>query len=397
MLLLTVLGLCAAAPQVPAPDSLRLPEALGFARAHRGVVVEAGAAIAEARAASRQLHAVPNPTGGYTYNESPPTHTLAFQQPLDWLLRRPAESAIGSAGIARAAADSARVLTGLDAEVRAAWYGALAVQRGRVVAAAQAGTADSVVRVAARRLAAGDIPQVELDRLRLEQALALQALSRARAAERAAALSLERALAWPDTTPLPPLAGSLEDGLEAGPGASMPLDELPEVRTATADSAAGAAALRAARAGRIPLPSLEFGRQWGEPGTSGGLWLLGFSIPLPLFDQGGAASAAAAARARAATAALEEARLAARQRRATAAVTVTEAAARARVARDSLLPGAALLRTRAARAYELGETGVLPLLDALRAEREIVAGALEDLLAFQEARAAWIALGGFTE
>lgn len=393
--LLLVLG--APLLQAPLPDSLRLPEALTFARTHRGAVLGARASVAEARAAARQLHALPNPTGGYTWNQSPPTHTAVLQQPFDWLLRRPAEAALGQAGISRARADSARSLLDLEMEVRQAWYAALAVSRGRAVAEAQLGTADSIVRVAARRFEAGDIARAELERLRLEQALALQAASRARAAEGTARAALRRVLGWPDSLSWPALSGSLLDGLEAAPGMPMRAEALPEVESALADSAAGTAALRAARAARVPLPSLEVGRQWGDPAATGGLWLVGVSLPLPLFDRGGSARDAAAARAAGASAALHEARLEADRRLATAGIELTEAATRARVARDSLLPGAALLRTRAARAWELGETGLLPLLDALRAEREIVAGALQDLLAFQEARAAWMALGGVTE
>jgi outer membrane protein TolC len=76
---------------------------------------------------------------------------------------------------------------------------------------------------------------------------------------------------------------------------------------------------------------------------------------------------------------------------------VTEAAARAHTARDSLLPVARRLRERATAAYRAGETGVIPLLEALRAEREVSAEAVDDLLAFQEAWAAWKQILGEVE
>jgi len=66
-----------------------------------------------------------------------------------------------------------------------------------------------------------------------------------------------------------------------------------------------------------------------------------------------------------------------------------EATGRARVARDSLLPVATRLRERATIAYRAGETGVIPLLEALRAERDVTAEAVDDLLGFQEAWAQW--------
>jgi len=77
-----------------------------------------------------------------------------------------------------------------------------------------------------------------------------------------------------------------------------------------------------------------------------------------------------------------------------ARVRLVESSGRARFARDSLLPQAALLRGRAVRAYQAGETGILPVLDALRSEREVVLGAVQDQLAYQEALADWYALLG---
>jgi len=395
---LIVLGLRLAAAQAPAPDSLHLPEALRFARDQRGTLVAAGASTASARAAARQLRALPNPTGTYTYNQSPPGHLISVQQSFDWLLRRGPNAQAGSAAVLRAAEDSLLAVADLEAEVRRAWYGALSVDRGRAVAETQLAIADSMARIAARRLEAGDISATEHDRLRLERVLALQTLSRARAADAGAVLRLRRTLGWPDSVPWPALAGSLTDGLDDDYPAPAALENLPEVRWASADSVGASASLRSARAARVPLPSLEVGRQYGDPSFPGkGLWLVGVSLPLPLFDRGGAASAAQAAHLQQAAAALTEARLVARQRVAEAAVQLEESAIRARLARDSLLPGSNILRARAARAYELGETGVLPLLDALRTEREINAGALGDLLAFQEARAAWLALKGHAE
>lgn len=397
-MLLTILGLGLAALQATPPDSLRLPEALAFARGHRGTVAAAGASMGEARAAARQLRALPNPTGSYGYNEDPPTHTVAVQQSLDWLLRRGGAASLGNATVARATADSQQTIAELEAEVRRAWYGALAVGRGRAVAEEQFALADSVERIAARRLQAGDIAETEHDRLRLERVLARQTLSQARAAEAAATLRLQRVLGWPDSAPWPPLGGSLTETLDDSFATSPGVENLPLVLGARADSAGAMAQLRSAQAARVPLPSVELGVQWGDPSAPGrNLWLVGVSIPLPLFDRGGAGTAGATARLQGAKAALHEARLDARQRLAEAAVQLEETGIRARLARDSLLPQAEELRARAARAYEVGETGVLPLLDALRAEREITAGALADLLAFQEARADWLALKGHSE
>ncbi|MGI8819083.1 MAG: hypothetical protein ACR2HW_08065 [Gemmatimonadales bacterium] len=51
-------------------------------------------------------------------------------------------------------------------------------------------------------------------------------------------------------------------------------------------------------------------------------------------------------------------------------IRLEESGLRARFARDSLLPSARTRRSRALKAYQSGETGVLPVLDALRSERD---------------------------
>jgi len=263
---------------------------------------------------------------------------------------------------------------------------------------AQLAVADTLVKFAARRLATGDIAEGEFERLRLERILAEQTLSRVRAEEVRARLELGRTLGWPADSALPPLGGDLADGLDREPPAAPLTSDLPMVRGAFADSAAFDAEARSTNWGRIPLPTIEFGRQWDDPSAPGAkLWTFGASLPIPIWTQGGGAAQSARARARIAAATLAETRLAARQDLAAAEVQLTETRLRARLASDSLLPGAGRLRIRAARAYALGQTGVLPLLEAFRVEREIVVSAMTDLVAYQEALAEWNSLTGSTE
>ena len=390
-MLLGVLLLVAA--QHPAADSLRLTDAIASARARRGAVVVAGAAVDEARAGLRDARALPNPTGAYTWNTDTPRQTATVQQPLDWLFRRGPSLGAAHAEVDRAEAERAQTARALELEVRHAYYAALAATEVRRLVEAQAAVADSLVGIAERRLASGDIPEAERDRLRLERIQALQALSRARADEAAALAALAAAVAWPGGAALPPLSGTLQDGLDLTPPVAPSIDDLPAVRGAIADSTAAAARLRVAQWGRLPLPDLELGRQWDDPGAPvRDLWVVGVSMPIPLFNRGGAAVSAERARATASTADLAEVRLAARRDVATAHAALVESRTRARLAVDSLLPGAARLRERAARAYALGETGVLPLLDALRTEREIVSGAVADLQSYQDATAMWLSL-----
>jgi cobalt-zinc-cadmium efflux system outer membrane protein len=385
--------------QGPVSDSLRLGDALEFARGHRGVTELARAAVEESRAGIRLARALPNPTAAYGYAESPPRHTVTLDQPLDWLLRRGPDVSAARAQVARSTADSVGASAALATDVRQAFFRALGAMRLRELSQVQLATADSVTRIAERRLAHGDIPAIEHDRLRMEAAQARQALSRARAAEAEAGFTLARAIGWPDNQPLPSPVGSLSDGLDQLARDRPIIEELPQLRSARADSAAAAAELRSARAGRIPLPSIQVGAQWDDPTDPRRppLLLAGISLPLPLWNQGGAATARAEARLRKATAAALEIRLETHRQVAAALVELEEARNRALIARDSLLPGAGRLREKAVQAYAVGETGVVPLLEALRAEREIAIQSVEDLVVYQDALATWMSFAGKSE
>ena len=120
-------------------------------------------------------------------------------------------------------------------------------------------------------------------------------------------------------------------------------------------------------------------------------------MPLPLWNLGGAAVGFAQARLGQASAGAREARLETTRAIAEGRIRLAEAARRARFARDSLIPAARELRLRAIAAYRSGETGVLPVLDALRGERDIALSGALDFQTFQAALARWLALLGRAE
>jgi cobalt-zinc-cadmium efflux system outer membrane protein len=139
------------------------------------------------------------------------------------------------------------------------------------------------------------------------------------------------------------------------------------------------------------------GAEWDDPTDPGHSFaVLGLAIPVPLWNRGGAQVTAARARADQAAAQVVEARLEARRLIEGARIRLDGTAARAQFARDSLLPAAAALRTRALAAYRAGETGLVPVLDALRREREVQLTGIDALLAFQDAAAALDELLGRT-
>lgn len=371
-------------------DSLSLEQALDRARTERGTVVAARAGVAEARAALRAAGAIPNPTVSYSHSEAVPRNHLLVDQPLDWLLRRGPDRAAARAGVTRAEADSALTLAGLLRDVRTAFYRARASRMAEALAVGQAALADSVARIAAARLRAGDISLLEQEQAAQEAGRARQAASVAREAARADEAELARGIAWTGLPPHP--VGPLDAGLDRLPDTTIDLHALPALRTAVADSSAAAAQVRSTSLGRLPVPSVQSGAEWGDDSQPGALAVIGVAIPFPIWSHGGGAIGQARARLDRAAALAREARLDAERQVRQARIHLEETAGRARFARDTLLPAAAVLRGRAVRAYEAGETGILPALDALRGERDVSLSALQDQLAYQEALAEWVAL-----
>lgn len=142
-------------------DSISLGEALARARAMRGQVTVAAAQVAEARAALRGAGAITNPTVSYSHSGAVPQEHFLFNQPLDFLLRRGPERSAARARIAGAQADSSLTMANLAREVRTAFYRALVAAGGERLVSEQAGQADSVARIAAARLRAGDVSLLE--------------------------------------------------------------------------------------------------------------------------------------------------------------------------------------------------------------------------------------------
>ncbi len=389
MHLFLVRGLFALSVAQQRPDTLTIDDALARARAARPRVAAASAIIERAIGAARVGAIIPNPTAQFERDDLAPTYKLTATQPLAWLPRRGADLAAGRAGVDRARADSAQTLADVGRDVRRAFFGALAADRQLALATEQGVLADSLARLASRRAAAGDISDLERDQISLEASRARLATEQARQAAYVVRAELARAVAWESAVP-PRAAGALDAGLEesrplATLGATT-VDALPFVRGAVADSAAAAARLTSARIARIPIPGLVAGREWGS-GSGNNNVILGVAIPIPIFSQGGEAVHQARGAAAETSALAAESRLTARSQLDAARARTESSDRRARFARDTLLPEAIRVRAGAVRLYEEGRTSVLPVLDALRAERDVSRATVAELLAFQEARA----------
>ncbi len=197
---------------------------------------------------------------------------------------------------------------------------------------------------------------------------------------------------------LPPLAGPLDEGLDAESplGATSAVEDLPIVRRAVADSIAARARYNAASIARLPFPSVIAGLEWGPHETPTN-HIFGFAIPVPLFNSGGALRREANALASVAAARAGEERLAAQAALASVRVRRDEAALRSRFLRDTLFPVAQRLRAGSVRLLDEGRADLLPVLDAMRGERDAAQSLVTELVRFQAASADYLALIGRTE
>lgn len=382
---------------VQSAESLSVGQAIARAREARPRLSAAAAVVERARGAARLGSLIPNPSSQFELDESSPTRKVTVTQSLAWLPRHAADRAAGRFLIRRAVADSARTVADVVREVRRAFFGSLAADRQATLAEEQRALADSVAGLARRRAAEGAISNLERDQIVTEAARARLNAWQTREERDVAVSELSRVLAWQGLRPPRPV-GRLDDGLSPEDtvvhAASDALGSLPAVRAAIADSSAAAQRLRAARISRVPIPGLVVGREWG--GTAAENLILGLALPISLFSTGGEAVQQARGDASLQAALLAEARESVRTQLRSARVRSEQSARRALFARDSLLPRAQGVRVGALRLYEAGGTNVLPVLDALRTEREITRLAIAELLAYQQARADLDALLGRT-
>ena len=381
--------------QATAHPGLTLYGAWDAALQGRGVPVSARAGIAAAGGGLRLAGQVPNPGFLLSHTGAAPSGHAILDQPMNWLLTRGANQGAARAVVARAQADSTTQFAQLAAEVRRAFYHALSRESRQQLLLDQQAVADSVVGIARRRYQAGDASQFEMEAAGLEAQLHSQLLAAERDEVAVARSALGSAIGWTGGA-LPPLLGSLEDGLTATTNSDSGR-AIPMILAAQADSSFGALALQSADRARIPFPSLEIGAEWNDPADPGHTYgVIGVILPVPIWNQGGAQVAEAQARADAAAAQVTEARLAARQLVEEAGIRLRGTATRALFARDSLVPSAAGLRTRALAAYRAGETGIVPVLAAIQREQEVQLAAIDALMAYQDAVASYNALMGVT-
>jgi cobalt-zinc-cadmium efflux system outer membrane protein len=402
LLLAALLALLGAAPRLAAQGAGSTPLTVRDVREAARQSSPDLRALREAAAAAagreRQAGAWVNPSVAYGHERTSKDgatnaqHIAQLEQPLELGgqrgARRDAARLRREAAEARVVAAQAR----LDHEVTRAYALAVAADRRAQLAAHAAAAFVEAERVSAQRLAAGDVSGYADRRLKLEAARYAGQRAAAALARRTARLALATLItSAPDTLAdrlvladsalLVAMTETLPARVPARVPARLAADSLQRfARTRRADLRALAfeqeamvAEARVAERERIPVPTLAAGYKTEEAAGGGdgfNGFVVGFSLPLPLWDRRRGAVEAAEAEARRA-----DAERIALERQVAREVAEAIAALEAIETELALLAPHVGERTRVAMnavrvAYAEGDISLLEWLDAVRAYQE---------------------------
>jgi len=364
-------------PRLTAQQPVTRADAVAAALTHGARVAMGRADTAAARGLVRAARAFPNPAFSASYTKDLPRYHALIDLPLDLPWLRGAR--IGAATSAR---DAARFGFAFERatirfDVGTTYTQALAAARHADLSRRTALDADSLLRIAELRRQVGDVSELDvrlaavnagqMENIALDDSLtALGTLL---------SVQLQMGLAGDEATI------QLVDSLTPPAGRDAPEDgALLPIAAAEASLRSAERALAFSRRSRF-APNLQLGFDTGDPTSAAPHELLpvvGFSLPLPLFNwSGGEVLQATAARDRA------RVQLDLTRRETTAAVVQarrTLAAARARLTRaEGLVASADRVAVMSLRAYSEGAIPLASVLEAQRNAREILARYIDDL------------------
>lgn len=369
----SVVGVRSMHAQVPGRPGLTLTAAVDAALRQSFEVRIARAAIDSARAERRIAGALPNPSyagipnAPYQYSASVPID-IGPQR-----VYRTRASALG----ADAARDDARdVSRQLTFAVQRAYYDALLADARTRLAADRRDVVGQIAASDSARVRAGDIAERNLVRDEVELVRADAERVRAAVDAQTARLTLQGLMGSdrPDTALV--LADTLSyrpvrvDALAALLPAAM--RARPDVAAASTRVTQGATNRRLAAASLVPIPQLTYVRQFSGGFDNGHAYAFGVGFEIPLLNQYGGQRERATASAAAAGYASE--RLTAQVARDVTSALATVQAQRALVERyEAGLIAKVAQNVAALRyAYTRGAVSLLEVLDALRAQQDVL-------------------------
>lgn len=238
-----------------------------------------------ARAETSIARALPNPTYAVVPN-SPTQYSATIA--LDFGPQRTYRVRASDLGAQAARSDVAESSRQTVLAVERAYYDVLLADARRSLAAARREIMQQLVAADSARVHAGDLPERALIRSGVELVRADADMARAGVDAQAARLILQglMGVSEPDT------ALRLDGSLRYVPvvADSMPARETilarrPDVAASRTREEQSVAAERLAAFGVVPVPQLTYVRQTGAPFDSGRYYALGFGLEIPVFNQ----------------------------------------------------------------------------------------------------------------
>lgn len=326
----------------------------------------------------RSAGAFPNPALALTYTKDLPQYHFEWEVPLDYPWQRGtrvrAAEAVRSSLMYRFRFERAGAT--LDADTL---YTLVQAATARLeLSRRNALDADSLLRIAMARRDAGDASDLDVEVARLFAGAQRNLAAADSLVALDVTLTLQAAMGLPADAVRVASADSLVAPDEGAPIATP--GEALTVAAAQAVLQAAEAVASLERRSRWAAPALIAGVETHDPGGEGNTLLpvLGFTLPVPLFNRNSGPIAVADAerdRARA------ELALARRESEADIARVLRErTAAMARVARDrELVASAQRVATMSFTAYQEGAAPLASVLEAQRSAREILAQSIDDI------------------
>jgi outer membrane protein, heavy metal efflux system len=377
-----------AAAQVAPVGSLTLQAAINRAMAANATIAAAQLRgpinLANLAVARERL----NPEAFVELEKETPKEAYGVAVPLELGGKRAKRIDVAEATVRAGEAELAATTAQVRNDVRRAYFGQLVAEQRLMILREQRDISMRTLDTAQARLDAGDVPRLEVMQAQLALAAAENEATAAEGTTAAARATLNALLAQPLDTPTA-LSTTVDDAAPLGTPAALTLAQTASAELISLDRQIDAqrARILLAQALRVPdlTPTFTLTHR-AEPEFNYG-WRAGAAIALPLFTTHRAAVLVEQTTLDQLTA----------QRQATLLRIqgeVTAASQRAQAQRDlfvryrdQIIPQAQQVEQLAQDAYQLGQTGIGPLLLALQATRDVRLRSLDAIDQFQTALA----------
>jgi cobalt-zinc-cadmium efflux system outer membrane protein len=329
-----------------------------------------------------------NPEGSVEFERETPKEAYGVAVPFELGGKRARRIDVAQATIRAGDAEVAATIAQVRNDVRRAYFGQIVAEQRLMILREQRDISMRTLDTAQARLDAGDVPRLEVMQAQLALAAIENEATAAEGTQAASRATLNALLAQPLNTPTV-LATTVEEATPPSTEAALMLAQTASTELISLDRQIEAqrARIQLAQALRVPdlTPTFSLTRR-AEPEFNYG-WRAGAAITLPLFTTHRAAVLVEQTTLEQLTA----------QRQATLLRVqgeVTAASQRAQAQRelflryrDQIIPQAQQVEQLAQDAYQLGQTGIGPLLLALQATRDVRLRSLDAIDQFQTALA----------